>query len=117
MSQTPLRKYYDIFNGDADGLCALHQLRLEAPRTAELITGVKRDIKLLERVDAAAGDEITVLDISLKSNASALAKLLGRGVKCHYFDHHAAGVIPYHANLVAHIDTAPDICTSLIVDR
>jgi len=112
-----LRKYYDIFNGDADGLCALHQLRLEAPRTAELITGVKRDIKLLERVDAAAGDEITVLDISLKSNASALAKLLGRGVKCHYFDHHAAGVIPYHANLVAHIDTAPDICTSLIVDR
>ena len=112
-----MRKYYDIFNGDADGLCGLHQLRLDAPRNAELVTGVKRDIRLLERVDAAAGDEITVLDISLKSNASALAKLLGRGVKCEYFDHHAAGVIPHHAGLAAHIDTAPEVCTSLIVDR
>ncbi len=114
-----MRKYYDIFNGDADGLCALHQLRLEQPRRSELITGVKRDIKLLARVItcAQAGDEITVLDLSLKSNASALATLLGRGVKCRYFDHHAAGVIPSHAGLSAHIDTAADICTSLIVDR
>ena len=112
-----MSKYYDIFNGDADGLCALHQLRLDTPRDAQRITGVKRDIKLLERVDAVAGDEITVLDISLKSNASALAKLLGRGVKCHYFDHHAAGVIPHHAGLIAHIDTSPEMCTSLIVDR
>jgi hypothetical protein len=112
-----LHKYYDIFNGDADGLCALHQLRLEEPRDAEWITGVKRDVKLLERVNAQSGDIITVLDISLKSNASALAKLLGRGVKCHYFDHHAAGVIPVHPGLVANIDTASDTCTSLIVDR
>ena len=112
-----MHKYYDIFNGDADGLCALHQLRLETPRDTVLITGVKRDIQLLERVDAAAGDEITVLDISMKSNASALAKLLGRGVKCSYFDHHAAGVIPSHPGLHAHIDTAPDVCTSLLVDR
>ncbi len=115
-----MHKYYDIFNGDADGLCALHQLRLAQPRHSERITGVKRDIKLLERVEllqAQAGDEITVLDISLKSNASALGKLLGRGVKCEYFDHHAAGFIPVHANLIAHIDTAADICTSLIVDR
>lgn len=112
-----MSKYYDIFNGDADGLCALHQLRLDTPRDAQRITGVKRDIKLLERVDAVAGDEVTVLDISLKSNASALAKLLGRGVKCQYFDHHAAGVIPHHAGLTAHIDTSPEMCTSLIVDR
>lgn len=116
-SDKTLGKYYDIFNGDADGLCALHQLRLEVPRHAELITGVKRDIELLARVEAAAGDEITVLDISMKSNAAALAKLLGRGVKCEYFDHHASGVIARHANLNAHIDTAPDMCTSLIVDR
>ena len=40
--------YYDVFNGDADGICALHQLRLAEPRpTAELVTGVKRDIRLL----------------------------------------------------------------------
>ncbi len=31
---------YDIFNGDADGICALHQLRLHDPRPdAMLITG------------------------------------------------------------------------------
>ena len=112
-----MSKYYDIFNGDADGICALHQLRLEEPRDAQRVTGVKRDVTLLERVDAAAGDEITVLDISMKTNASALAKLLGRGVTCRYFDHHAAGVIPAHPRLSAHIDTAPDVCTSLIVDR
>jgi hypothetical protein len=112
-----LSKYYDIFNGDADGICALHQLRLEQPRDAERITGVKRDVKLLDRVDAKSGDEITVFDISLKANASALAKLLGRGVTCRYFDHHAAGVIPVHPKLTAYIDTAPDVCTSLIVDR
>jgi hypothetical protein len=114
-----LRKYYDIFNGDADGICALHQLRLESPRDAERVTGVKRDVKLLDRVEdkARAGDEITVLDISMKTNASALAKLLARGVTCRYFDHHAAGMIPVHPKLNAHIDTAPDVCTSLIVDR
>ena len=85
----------------------------------ELITGVKRDTQLLARAEllaAQAGDEITVLDISLKSNAAALAKLLARGVKCQYFDHHAAGMIPVHANLTAHINTAPDVCTSLLVD-
>jgi hypothetical protein len=112
-----LSKYYDIFNGDADGICALHQLRLAEPRDAECVTGVKRDIRLLERVQAQAGDDITVLDISMKTNASALAKLLRRGVKCRYFDHHAAGVIPNHPALSAHIDTSPEVCTSLIVDR
>lgn len=90
---------------------------MATPRDAERITGVKRDIKLLERVDAQAGDAITVLDISLKSNAAALAKLLARDVSCEYFDHHAAGMVPQHARLTAHIDTAADMCTSLIVDR
>jgi hypothetical protein len=109
--------FYDIFNGDADGICALHQLRLEEPRASVLVTGVKRDVRLLERVDAQAGDELTVLDISLAANAAALARLLARGVRCRYFDHHAAGEIPQHPNFRAFIDTAPDVCTSLIVDR
>ena len=52
---------YDVFNGDADGICALQQLRLQTPRQAELISGLKRDIDLLQRVDAQAGDEITCL--------------------------------------------------------
>ena len=109
-------QFYDIFNGDADGICALQQLRLEEPRAAVLVTGVKRDVRLLERVNAAAGDELTVLDVSLRANAAELARLLGGGAHCRYFDHHAAGDIPQHPNLKAVIDTAPDTCTSLIVD-
>lgn len=82
-----------------------------------LVTGVKRDIQLLGRITATPGDELTVLDISLKSNAAELDRLLAAGARCRYFDHHAAGEIPQHANLSTFIDTAPDICTSLIVDR
>ena len=72
-------KLYDIFNGDADGLCALQQLRLARPQSAELITGVKRDIRLLDRVVARAGDSLTVLDISMRANAGALGKHLEAG--------------------------------------
>ena len=112
-----MTKSYDIFNGDADGLCALHQLRLETPCAAELVTGVKRDIRLLDRVDARAGDTLTVLDVSMKRNAAALKRALESGARVRYFDHHAPGEIPQHPALEAHVDTAPDVCTSLIVDR
>ncbi len=110
-------KFYDIFNGDADGICALHQLRLETPRDAELVTGVKRDIELVARVDARAGDCLTVLDVSLRSNAAAVRRALERGAQLQYFDHHATGEIPQHPAFEAHVDTAPDVCTSLLVDR
>jgi hypothetical protein len=109
-------QFYDIFNGDADGICALHQLRLEDPRPSVLVTGVKRDVRLLERVNARPGDELTVLDVSLAANAAELARLLAAGARCRYFDHHAPGVIPRHPNLQTCIDTAPDVCTSLLVD-
>jgi len=59
---------YDVFNGDADGIISLVQLRLSEPRDAKLITGRKRDIQLLERVSAQVGDRVTVLDISMRSN-------------------------------------------------
>jgi hypothetical protein len=110
-------KFYDIFNGDADGICALHQLRLESPREAGLVTGVKRDTALVARAGAQAGDSLTVLDVSLRSNAAAVARALQLGASIEYFDHHAAGEVPQHPAFRAHIDTAPDICTSLIVDR
>ena len=58
--------HYDVFNGDADGLCALLQLRLAEPIESTLITGVKRDIELLKRVTVHKNDVVTVLDISLK---------------------------------------------------
>ncbi|HWI15878.1 MAG TPA: acetyltransferase [Burkholderiales bacterium] len=110
-------KFYDIFNGDADGLCALQQLRLEEPRAAELVTGVKRDLRLVERVKAQAGDELTVLDINFTDNADAVERALARGAVCRYFDHHTSGRLPEHPNFKPYIDTAPDVCTSLLVDR
>lgn len=109
--------HYDIFNGDADGICALHQLRLACPADSRLITGVKRDITLLERVVAKPGDKITVLDVSLDKNREALLALLERGAHVVYFDHHFSGDIPVHRGFEVHIDRAPDICTSLLVDR
>ncbi len=108
---------YDVFNGDADGLCALQQLRLAEPREATLVTGAKREIDLLERVAAQPGDEITVLDISLARNRAALDRALAAGAAVRWFDHHHAGEIPAHARLAAHIDESPEMCTSLIVDR
>jgi hypothetical protein len=106
----------DVFNGDADGLCALQQLRLAEPREATLVTGVKRDIALLGRVSAGAGDEVTVLDVSLDTNRNALLRLLQAGARIRYFDHHFAGEVPAHPNLQAHIDPAPEVGTSLLVD-
>ena len=110
-------RFYDIFNGDADGLCALHQLRLAEPHSATLITGVKRDIALLARVTPEPGDELTVLDVSLDTNRQALLGALRIGARVRYFDHHFAGEIPLHALLEAHIDPSATVCTSLIVDR
>lgn len=107
---------YDIFNGDADGLCALQQLRLADPRETQLITGVKRDIALLKQVSAKADDNLTVLDISFDKNRDAVESILATGASIRYFDHHYAGDIPAHPGFESHINTAPDICTSLIVD-
>jgi single-stranded DNA-specific DHH superfamily exonuclease len=111
-----LMAYFDVFNGDADGICALQQLRLQQPRDARRISGLKRDIDLLQRVDAKAGDEVTVLDVSLDKNRDALLALLQKGVRVVYADHHLAGDIPRHEVLDCHIDLAADTCTSLIVN-
>lgn len=107
---------FDVFNGDADGICALHQLRLSEPRDSVLITGVKRDTALLKQVQAHAGDQIVVLDVSLEKNLAALQSLLGQGVAVRYVDHHFPGEIPVHPSLHAVIDTSPSACTSLLVD-
>lgn len=109
--------HFDVFNGDADGLCALHQLRLEHPMDSTLITGVKRDIDLVKRVEANPGDSVTVLDVSFDKNRDALTPLLGQGVDVLYIDHHFAGDIPDSDHLETHIDTASETCTGLIVNR
>ncbi len=112
---------YYVFNGDADGLCALQQLRLQqAPQAfqkhSKLITGVKRDIALLERIRAVQGARITVLDISLDKNRAALEQLLAQENQVTYIDHHHSGALPVSPLLTAHINTSPHTCTSLLVD-
>ncbi|WP_322050547.1 acetyltransferase [Paraburkholderia bannensis] len=109
--------HFDVFNGDADGICALHQLRLARPREATLITGAKRDIALVKRVQAKAGDSLTVLDISFDTNRAAVCALLEQDIHVEYFDHHHAGDLPMNVNLMAHIDTTAQVCTSVLVDR
>jgi hypothetical protein len=107
----------DVFNGDADGICALHQLRLNDPQPgAVLVTGVKRDIGLLSRLHDVRNSSITVLDISLDRNRDDLTELLARGNRVLYIDHHFSGPIPLSQNLEAHIDPQPQTCTSMIVD-
>ena len=108
---------YDIFNGDADGICALLQLRLAEPRDTQLVTGVKRDINLLKRVEAKAGDRITVLDISMDKNIKDLHRLLDAGAQVFYVDHHFAGEVPASAALKSMINEAPDVCTSLLINH
>jgi hypothetical protein len=107
---------YDLFNGDADGICALLQLRKAEPREATLITGVKREQNLLAKVEAAAGDQITVLDVSMEKNIVALESALGQGARVFYVDHHFPGEIPEHDNLTAIINESPEVCTAALVN-
>jgi hypothetical protein len=107
----------DVFNGDADGICALHQLRLVEDVDSELVTGPKRDISLLKRVRAGVGDRVTVLDIALSKNRDALDTLLEAGALVRYFDHHQPGDIPAHPAFEPHIDTDANVCTSLLVNQ
>lgn len=106
-----------VFNGDADGIIAAHQLRLAGRGAAAVVTGVKRDIDLLGRVVAVPGEHVMVADISLDANRAALEALLARGVQVTWFDHHYAGQLPDHPHFHSHIDTAPDVCSSVLVDR
>ncbi|RTZ13720.1 DHH family phosphoesterase [Vibrio aquaticus] len=109
--------HFDVFNGDADGIIALLQLRLAEPKDAQLVTGVKRDIQLLEKLSVTLGDSVTVLDISMEKNKAGLEKALAADAKVFYADHHKSGDIPQHPNLDAHIDLDANTCTALIVDK
>ncbi|GAA0821483.1 DHH family phosphoesterase [Colwellia sp. D2M02] len=113
--------HYDVFNGDADGIIALLQLRLAQPKESKLITGVKRDISLLKQVCAVSkadkASSVTVLDISLEKNIDALTTLLNDGVEVFYADHHRTGDIPQAALFTGLFDTDANVCTSLIVNQ
>jgi nanoRNase/pAp phosphatase (c-di-AMP/oligoRNAs hydrolase) len=106
----------DVFNGDADGICALIQLRLDNPCQSKLVTGTKRDILLLEKLSVGNNDQVTVLDISLERNRHALARILDEGAHVFYVDHHQSGAIPIHPRLTTLIKTDSNVCTSLLVN-
>ncbi|WP_435235696.1 DHH family phosphoesterase [Psychromonas sp. PT13] len=108
---------YDVFNGDADGIIALLQLRLAEPLDTTLITGVKRNIQLLAQIDVQPDDVITVLDVSMEKNMPALVSALEVGAEVFYADHHRSGAIPDNSNLQAHIDLDANTCTALIIDK
>jgi hypothetical protein len=110
--------YYDIFNGDADGIFSLHQYRLHHPLSdRRLLTGVKRDICLLSQLENIRNCSLTVFDISIESNRRPLLKLLQQGNQVTYYDHHFPGEPINDPLLQTQIDTNPTICTSLIVNR
>ena len=107
---------YDVFNGDTDGIFAWHQLRLSHPREAVLVTGVKRDVGLVSRVDAGEGDLVTIMDVSHAKNRKDVRRLLDSGAIVEYFDHHNAGDMIDHPNMTYHINTEPNVSTGLIVN-
>ena len=109
--------HFDVFNGDADGICALLQLRLARPQAAQLVTGIKRDIQLLDKFTVNPGDQVTVLDISLQQNSARLIEFLNQGAHIFYVDHHQPGDIPNHPHLTTLIDTDNETCTSLLVNH
>ena len=110
--------HYDVFNGDADGIIALLQLRLAEPKESRLITGVKRDIKLLERVvNAGDASSVTTLDISMEKNLAPLQTLLDGNVPVFYCDHHRSGDIPQSDTLDALINLDAETCTSLLINQ
>jgi hypothetical protein len=109
-------KQIDVFNGDADGICALHLLRLLTPcPDARLVTGVKRNNTLLSQLTDISDTAITVLDISLDRNRQSLETLLAQNNHVVYVDHHYAGEFPVSPNIEIYIDPSPLTCTSLIV--
>lgn len=109
--------HFDVFNGDADGICALIQLRLNTPRKSQLVTGVKRDTVLMKDLSISKEDSITVLDISLDKNRSELEQALQAGATIFYVDHHFTRGIPDSPFLEAIIDTNADVCTSILVNQ
>ncbi|MEZ9835147.1 DHH family phosphoesterase [Vibrio breoganii] len=109
--------HYDVFNGDADGIIALLQLRFAEPKESTLITGVKRDIKLLKQVDSDKATSVTALDISMEKNLPELESLLEAGVSVLYCDHHRSGKIPQSDKLDALIDLDAEVCTSLLINQ
>jgi hypothetical protein len=107
--------HVEVFNGDADGLCALRQWRAQHGKAELSITGVKRDIALVQHVPQQATD-VAIFDVSHRVNEAATAQRITTA-SIHYFDHHQVGNLPQNPNFHGHIDTDPMVCTAVLVWR
>ena len=101
------------YNGDADGICSMVQWGLVHGIEGHRITGVKRDIRLLDRITPQVGDDIVVMDISLARNHD-LASALSQEHPIRWFDHHLAG--EKIEAIECHINTGPNVCTARMVE-
>ena len=108
---------FDVFNGDADGICGILQLRLAGLRSGTPITGAKRDISLLNKLTSVSDASIAVVDISFDQNRTSALRLLESGCEIIWFDHHFPGQLPNHPNLHTHINTSSLVCSSVIIDE
>ncbi|MCH8502439.1 MAG: DHH family phosphoesterase [Aliidiomarina sp.] len=110
-------KYIDVFNGDADGIFSLIQLRKVWPQESRLVTGVKRDNALVRQITSqeADGAHLSILDISFDKNTDELARVLERAESVLYVDHHQAKTLFEHPKLTCRLDYAADKCTGLLL--
>ncbi len=114
-SSSPSPSVAFVFNGDADGIVSQHLAELSGLRPDLRITGLKREIRLLERLPSGFAGTAWVFDISLDANRPALGRLLGNpDVAVRWFDHHEPGEIPASPRLETRIVTARGTCTGLI---
>jgi oligoribonuclease NrnB/cAMP/cGMP phosphodiesterase (DHH superfamily) len=110
-------KNIDFFNGDADGIISLHQYRLFSPTDSELFTGVKRDVKLLRHCVGVKNCNLTVFDVSLLSNIEYVKQILKKKNKIKWFDHHEPGETKLGKNFSIKVDSDPNCCTNILVDK
>ncbi len=109
-----------VFNGDADGLISQHLMALSGITPTLRITGLKREIVLLERISPPRNTNsifaVYVFDISLDANRTGLMRLLeNSGIQVRWFDHHEAGALPDSPRLQARILNTRGTCTAMLV--
>jgi len=102
----------DVFNGDADGLFAATSCDSPSqpgPGAVRVVTGLKREIALLERIDRAgrrcAGD--ARVRHRARPQPRRARPPARRRATVRWFDHHHPGAVPEHPRLRTFIDTSP----------
>jgi len=82
------------------------------------VTGLKRDLALVEKLPELTEGEIFGFDLNLGANRAELVRRLAApGLKVTWFDHHEPGEIPDSPRLTPHINTGFGTCTALIVHK